>query len=83
MKANGQYEWYVRPGVVALGLGAMSLGLGPLLRGHRDYFNYWGGLVFAPFAVLLGSLFILMAIFGWKRFTRLGETPRRRRGENR
>jgi hypothetical protein len=40
MKANGQYEWYVRPGVVALGLGAMSLGLGPLLRGHRDYFNY-------------------------------------------
>jgi hypothetical protein len=48
---------------VALGITAMGLGLAPLLCGHLFYQNVWGGMVFGPFAIIFGVLFILGAIF--------------------
>jgi hypothetical protein len=46
-------------------LGAMFFALGvlTLLRGRQYYHNYWGGAVFAPFAMLIGGLcfFVLYA----------------------
>jgi hypothetical protein len=38
--------------------GALSL-----MAGHLHYPNYWGGMVFAPFAVLVGAVAILGMIF--------------------
>jgi len=37
-------------------------GAGTLLRGQLHYPNYWGGAVFAPFALLIGALAIFIAI---------------------
>ena len=38
-----------------------ALGLLTLLRGRQYYFNYWGGPVFAPFAILIGALAVFVA----------------------
>lgn len=49
--------------IVVLGLAATGLGLFPLLtRGETSYTNWWGGLVFAPFAVLFGIALVAMAL---------------------
>ena len=38
-----------------------ALGLLTLLRGGLYYFSYWGGAVFAPFAILIGALTVFVA----------------------
>jgi hypothetical protein len=43
---------------------AMALGVVGLLQGKLHYQNYWHGAVFAPFAVLVGSLILFVAIKG-------------------
>lgn len=43
------------------------LGLGTLLRGHLEYPNYWGGAVFAPFAILVSLLVIVVAVVQGRR----------------
>jgi hypothetical protein len=42
----------------------MALGVVTLLQGRLHYQNYWHGAVFAPFAVLVGSLILFVAIKG-------------------
>jgi hypothetical protein len=42
----------------------MGLGLITLLEGKLHYQNYWHGLVFAPFAVLVGALMIFVGVKG-------------------
>jgi tellurite resistance protein TehA-like permease len=39
--------------------------------------NYWGGLVFAPFAIFVGFLLIYVAIFHWRK---LRKEPGDRKG---
>ena len=47
-----------------LGLAAIGLGMSSMLRrGEMFYTNWWGGLVFAPFAVTFGLFIIGCAIF--------------------
>jgi hypothetical protein len=46
------------------GVLAMALGVVTLLQGKLHYQNYWHGAVFAPFAVLVGSLILFVAIKG-------------------
>jgi hypothetical protein len=43
-------------------------GAGNLLKGHLDYRNYKGFYVFAPFAVLVGCLGLVLAIWRPKLF---------------
>jgi hypothetical protein len=38
-----------------------------LLQGKLQYSNYWGGAVFAPFAVRIGVLGILAGIVTWRK----------------
>jgi hypothetical protein len=45
------------------GLSFIGLGVGSIQHGNVTYYNSWGGLVFAPFAILVGVGFILAAIF--------------------
>jgi|GraSoi_2013_60cm_1033757.scaffolds.fasta_scaffold62944_2 hypothetical protein len=49
-------------------LGLMLIGMGVLnlLAGRLHYRNYWGAPVFAPFAILIGTL-VLMAPSGTER----------------
>ncbi len=49
---------------ILAGLAMLSLGLGPILKRHELFYGNWfGGLVFAPFAILFGILTIVFAIF--------------------
>jgi hypothetical protein len=45
-----------------VGLIITNLGVLTLLRGRLHYQNYWGGWVFAPFALVVGVLTISYAI---------------------
>jgi len=47
-----------------VGLSALGLGLGPILsKGNLFYTNWFGELVFAPFAIIFGLLIIWGALF--------------------
>lgn len=47
-----------------LGLAAIGLGMSSMLRrGDLFYTNWWGGLVFAPLAVIFGLFIIGCAFF--------------------
>jgi hypothetical protein len=48
---------------VLVGLVFIGLGTTALLRDSMTYDSWWGGLVFAPFAILFGTIFIVGAIF--------------------
>ena len=67
MKQNGSKPWYVRPALGLVGLGFLSLGLMPLLKGGFFYQTYWGGAAYAPLVVLVGVFVLYMATFGWRR----------------
>ena len=49
-----------------LGLTIVLFGIGTLLRGQVHYQNYWGGEVFAPFAIVLGSVFAVVGAWKWR-----------------
>jgi hypothetical protein len=57
-------SWSVRQrlALAFVGLIVICLGAGSLALGHLHYANYWGGVVFAPYALLIGGLTILIAI---------------------
>ena len=41
-------------------------GISSLLGGVLNYQNYWGGIVFTPIAIIIGSLFLYIIWFKWK-----------------
>jgi hypothetical protein len=45
-----------------VGLWIFILGFVTLLLGQLHYKNYWGGAVFAPFALLIGVIAVAFAI---------------------
>jgi len=59
-------------GLMGIWLGVVLLGLGlfTLFNGKLQYSNYWGGPVFAPFAVLIGVLGIYVGIVSLRRARR-------------
>ena len=49
---------------IIVGIAFIGLGLTTLKHGHLLFYqNWWGGMVFGPFAILFGILFIFGAIF--------------------
>ncbi|HKW64179.1 MAG TPA: hypothetical protein VJN89_16625 [Candidatus Acidoferrum sp.] len=62
-----RYASYVRPALGLVGLGFVSLGLTPLLKGAFFYQTYWGGAAFAPVVVVIGAFAIYIATLGWGR----------------
>jgi hypothetical protein len=62
-----QFSTRDRAALGVAGLTILLLGLGTLLRGHLEYPNYWGGAVFAPFAILVGLLVIVVAVVQGRR----------------
>jgi len=54
----------IRSGVFLVGLSILGMGLGPILkRGSLFYTNWFGELVFCPFAILVGLVIIWVALF--------------------
>ncbi len=52
---------------VLLGLLLILQGISWIVRGNLNYLHYWGGIVFAPLAVLVGLIFVYLVIFQWDR----------------
>ena len=50
-----------RAGIAFIAAMIFALGMLTLLGGRQYYFNFWGGAVFAPFALVIGGLFFLVA----------------------
>lgn len=50
-----------------VGLLLLSDGLRNLLKGNLEYPNHYGAAVFAPFAVVIGLLMIIVAILNGRR----------------
>ena len=44
-----------------LGLVLVAQGIASLRKGEGGYTNYWGGLVFPPFAIVLGLALLVIA----------------------
>ena len=47
----------------------ITLGVGTLFNHAVQYRNWWGGVVFAPFAILIGVGMLVIAILRPKAFT--------------
>ena len=50
-----------------MGIVIISLGSRTLTQGKLHYSNWWGGAVFAPFAIIVGAMVVVVAI-RWKAF---------------
>ena len=46
------------------------LAVASLFEGKLHYSNYWGGMVFAPFAILIGLLALYAVVFRWEKLER-------------
>jgi len=66
MIRGAQQKKYLRILCGIFGLVAFFVGLRPILTGQYSYENWFGGLVFAPVAIIAGVLMVLGAIFNWR-----------------
>ncbi len=58
----------------------LVLGVGTLFQGNIGYRNWWGGVVFAPFATIVGGLGLFIAGFRPKFFSDTAKKKSRIRG---
>lgn len=58
-----------------VGLSLVLTGVAALWTGRLHYQNYWGGSVFAPLAIVVGIMALVVVIVRWRS---LNETPRLR-----
>jgi hypothetical protein len=62
MRESGSWTIRQRVSFAFVGLIIISVGVGSLAQGHLHYANYWGGAVFAPYAIGGGLLIIAVAV---------------------
>jgi hypothetical protein len=63
--------------LIAFSILLILMGLADIMRGSLGWRNYWGGLLFPPFAILSGLLLIYVAVFRWRK---LQEKPGDKKG---
>jgi len=61
--------WFARAMLLFLGLSLLGTGLRMLFGDQLLYANYWGGAVFAPFALAMGALLLIILVIKWNRLT--------------
>jgi len=63
---------FIRSGLIFVALIIIGAGLVPLvLKGDLFYSNWWGGLVFAPLAVLIGIFFLYLVFFKYEKIEKM------------
>lgn len=63
---------FIRSGLILVALMVIGTGLVPLaLKGDLFYSNWWGGLVFAPLAVLGGIFFLYLVLFKYEKIEKM------------
>lgn len=65
--------------VLAIGISVFAIlyGVVHVITDQLNYENYWGGVVFAPFTIVIGLVFLYIAFF---RYDRVGSAWRDRKG---
>ena len=48
------------------GIILIFIGVSSIYNGILNYSNYWGGIVFAPVAIIMGVLVLVIVTFRWK-----------------
>ena len=67
-KKNSAKKRFIRSGLVFIALMTIVTGLMPLiLKGDLFYTNWWGGLVFTPLVVLVGTFFLYIVLFKYDK----------------
>ena len=73
-----QSLWPGRIALMLVGLSLVLTGAAALRDGRLHYQNYWRGSVFAPLAIVIGIMALVMVILRWRS---LNETGPRLRGK--
>ena len=60
---------------LVLSIAMMLGGLATMQAGDIHYSNYWGGAVFAPFAIVAGLLLMIFVLFAWRKFAGSTDAP--------
>jgi uncharacterized membrane protein len=55
--------WVRRTILALISFLIVMLGAATLFHGKLEYYNWWGGIIFAPFAIIIGSLGLVIAAF--------------------
>ncbi len=58
---------------VLVALILILFGVAALLKGDLGYRNYWGGLVFAPYAIAIGLFILIAVVFRWRKLSQKPE----------
>jgi hypothetical protein len=72
--------WVRRTILALISFLIVMLGAATLFHGKLEYYNWWGGIIFAPFAIIIGSLGLVIAAFKPKVFEETAERKSRFRG---
>jgi hypothetical protein len=72
--------WVRRTFLALISFVIVMLGVGTLFHGKIEYYNWWGGIVFAPFAIVIGSLGLFIAAFRPNVFLETAKKKSRFRG---
>ncbi len=70
--------WAARVMMFLLGTSLVLSGLRDILSGDLHYSNYWGGVVFAPLALLIGLAILAALAWNWNTLTESKEEPKLR-----
>ena len=66
-KKTGKKRWDIARFVLLyFGFILILMGIVAILKGTWHYLNYWGGLIFAPSAILVGLLLLYIVFFQWE-----------------
>ena len=71
--------WLGRILTLFLGLALVGSGLRAMFRDRLTYSNYWGGPVFAPFAMMVGVFVLIVVVIKWNKFDERERRPRLKR----
>jgi hypothetical protein len=72
--------WVRRVVLALISFLIVVLGAATLFHGKLEYYNWWGGITFAPFAIIVGSLGLVIAAFKPRVFEETGKKKNRFRG---
>ena len=73
-------SWVPRAILALISLVIVMFGAATLFNGKIDYYNLWGGIVFAPIAIIIGSLGLIIAALKPKIFAQPPKKKSRFRG---
>jgi intracellular septation protein A len=72
--------WVRRTILALISFLIVMLGAATLFHGKLEYYNWWAGIIFAPFAIMIGSLGLVIAAFKPTVFEETAKKKSRFRG---